>query len=139
MKQIRKNSKPVLSCIVMAIICIMGTITAFAYQAPIKVETEDPWSEYDTVVFENHGSEDMEHLLYDDFFVDKNGNIISLENAHPRLFCKHNFIEGYVNKHKKNSDGSCVTRKYECSCCNICGYSIEGTLISKTEYTVCPH
>lgn len=139
MKRTRKNSKPILSCIVMAVICILGTITAFAYQAPVTVETEDPWSEYDTVVFAEHDPENEEPLLYDYFFVDKNGKIISLENVSPRLFCKHNFIDGYVKKHKKNSDGSCILKTYECSCCDICGYSIEGSLISEYKYTVCPH
>ena len=108
MKQTRKKSKPVLSCLVMAVICVLGTITAFAYQAPVMIETEDVWMDYDAVAFAGHGSANGESLLYDYYFVDKNGEITSLENVSPRLFCKHNFIEGYVYKHKKYDDGSSI-------------------------------
>ena len=139
MNQIRKKSRPILACIVMAVVCIMGTLTAFAYQAPVKVETVDSWAEYDEVVFTEYNPDAAEQLMYDYFFIDKNGNIIPLENVEPRIGCKHHFVDGYVQKHKKNSDGSCIVRTYECSRCSICGYSIEGTLVSKSEYTVCPH
>lgn len=139
MKQIRKNSKPVLSCIVMAIFCVVGTIPAFAYQAPIRVETKDSWAEYDEVVFTEHDFDVAEPLMYDYFFIGQNGNIIPLDNTEPRIGCKHNFVDGYVKKHKKNSDGSCVVKTYECSRCDICGYSIEGAFVSETKYAVCPH
>lgn len=139
MKQIRKKSRPILACIVMAVICIMGTITAFAYQAPVRVETEDSWTEYDEVIFTEYELDVAEHFMYDHFFVDRNGNIIPLDSIEPRIGCKHNFVEGYSYKHRKNSDGSCIVKKYECSRCNICGYSIEGALVSETKYTVCPH
>lgn len=139
MKQIRKTSKPILSCIVMAILCIMGTITAFAYQAPVRVETEDSWAEYDEVVLAEQNFDVSEHLMCDNFFIDQNGNVIPLTDVEPRIGCKHHFVDGYVKKHKKNSDGSCIVKIYECRYCNICAYSIEGALVSETKYTVCPH
>lgn len=139
MKQIRKKSRPILACIVMAVVCIMGTLTAFAYQAPIKVETVDSWAEYDEVVFTEHNPDVAEQLVYDYVFIDKNGNIMSFDNVEPRIGCKHYFIDCYVQKHRRNSDGSCIVKTHECRSCDICGYSIEGTLVSEFKYTVCPH
>jgi len=139
MKQIRKTSKPVLSCIVMAIICIMGTITAFAYQPPVIVETKDSWTEYDEVIMLKDNPNIIEPILYDYIFVDQDGNMIPLNNTEPRIGCKHNFVEGYVQKHKRNSDGSCVVKTYECLYCDICKYTKEGAFISEYKYAVCPH
>lgn len=139
MKEIRKNSKPILSCIVMAILCIMGSITAFAYQAPIRVETEDSWAEYDEVILSEQNLDITEQLMYDYLLIDQNGNITLLDNVEPRIGCKHHFVDGYVQKHKRNTDGSCIVKTYECTYCDICIYSIEGALISETKYTTCPH
>jgi len=139
MKKTRKTAKPFLSCLVMALICIMGTVTAFAYETPVKIETEKSWTKFDTAFFSEHKPDVEEHIPYDYFFTDKNGNITSLENVSPRLFCKHDFVEGYATKHKKNSDGSCIVRVNECVRCSVCGYIKEGALVSEHKYTVCPH
>lgn len=117
----------------------MGTLTAFAYQPPLKVETADSWAEYDEVVLSEHNPDVAEQLVYDYVFIDKNGNIMSFDNVEPRIGCKHYFIDCYVQKHRRNSDGSCIVKTHECRSCDICGYSIEGTLVSEFKYTVCPH
>lgn len=138
MKQTGKTHRPVLACIVMAMICIMGTMTAFAYEAPIRYEAENDWSKSDAVFFSDHLDE-PEHFMYDYFFVDLEGNITPLEDAVPQASCVHIFNEGYTQIHTKNSNGGCVVEVYEAQRCTQCGYIKQGELISETKYTKCPH
>lgn len=139
MKKARKSRRPFLSSMVMAIICILGTITAFSYEAPVQAESEDNWAEYDTIFLADHDPDAVEYLPFDYFFVDQDGNITPLDGIDPQVLCKHEFKEGVTVKHKKNSDGSCVTEKRSALSCSLCGYTKEGEIISKLEYTVCPH
>lgn len=35
------------------------------------------------------------------FFIDQKGNLIPLADVKSSINCKHNFVDGYVKKHKK--------------------------------------
>lgn len=139
MKQTRKTSKPILACIVMAVICVMGTMTAFAYEAPIRYEAEDDWTNCDTVYFSEGDADESEHFMYDHFFVDPEGNIFPLEDIAPQASCNHSFVKGQTKKHTKNNSGGCLVEVYEAQRCTLCGYIIQGKLISKIENTECTH
>lgn len=138
MKRIRKKSKPFLACIVMAVICIMGIMTAFAYEAPIRYGSEYDWTEFDDIFFSNH-PEAPEHFIYDYFFVDQNGNIIPLDDTAPQASCDHDFKTGQVTRHTKSSDGSCVITYYTAQRCIICGDVKDEELVNEIRYLVCPH
>ncbi len=139
MKETKKNAMPILSCIVAAMICIAGTITAFAYDAPKKYVTDDlDWES--EITFSISGStESVEQLAFDYFFTDKDGNITALHNLPQRILCKHEYVEGTVTKHAKKSDGGCTVTIKSAKRCKFCGATIEGEVLSQHIYTVCPH
>ena len=58
----------------------------------------------------------------------------------PKIICFHDFVDGSLSEHVKNGKGGCVVTVYKAQRCCICGYIKGGNdIISKTEYTVCPH
>lgn len=84
--------------------------------------------------------EDMD-IRFDQQFTDENGNIYEVDkNAGGRAGCTHSsLISGTYQEHVKNSSGGCVLKSYNANRCNGCGSMFLGSLISKTEYAVCPH
>ena len=139
MKEPPKNTKPILSCIVMVLICIVGTITTFAYEAPKKYVTDESNWEDEVTFSVSDSTESVEQLAFDYFFTDKDGHVTALYNLPKRILCKHDYVEGTVTRHSKKSDGGCTVTVKSAKMCKYCGDTIEGGIISKTEYTVCPH
>ena len=139
MKKMRKNTKPMLSCIVMALICVMGTITAFAYEAPSKHVSDDIDWESECTFSVSDGMEDVEQLACDYFFMDKEGNVTCLQNLPQKILCKHNYVEGTTKYHAKNSNGGCTVTIKSAKMCKFCKDILVGDVISEHTYTVCPH
>lgn len=139
MKNAKKTRKPLLSGVVMAAVLVMGTVTAFAYEPPTKADFDEFGAEFEGSFSTHVESEEIDYSSADGFFTDEDGNIISLDESNPRLFCKHDFIDGIISLHKRNDDGSCVTKKYNGKRCSVCGEIRQGDLISRLEYVVCPH
>ena len=139
MKKTSKKTKPMLSCIMMLLIFVMGTITAFAYEAPLKhVSDEINW-ESECVFSVSDGLEDVEQLASDYFFTDQEGHVTCLQNIPPKVLCKHYYVEGTTTYHEINSNGGCTVIVKSANRCKFCGNLLVGVVISKTEYTVCPH
>lgn len=82
--------------------------------------------------------EETIELLYDRQFVDEEGNIYYIPDEEPHG-CDHDYVSGTEYRHNSNSDGSCVVTKYKAQRCSKCGTVIQGDLISRTYYPVCPH
>ena len=140
MKNAKKTRKPLLSGVVMAAVLVMGTVTAFAYDPPTKADFTK-FNSGSNIKFSTNGEAgNTGDFSHGDFFTDKDGNVTPLDETHPRLFCKHDFIDGYITIHTRNeNDEGCVTKKYHGKRCSVCGEIRQGDLISKTEYVVCPH
>lgn len=139
MKKTRKNIKIGLSCIVMAVICIAGTVTAFAY-APLQKHTLSNFNEEGEIIFSvPDNTENAEQFAFDYFFTDKEGHVVPLDNLPSKISCIHEYVEGQTTKHIKNSNGGCTVIVKSAKRCKYCGYTIEGGIISETKYTVCPH
>ena len=139
MKMIKKK-KTVLSFVVFFAFCLMGTVTAFSYESPQKVclGNFNPVGMYSFSA--SSDAENNEWLPYESFFTDSNGQIFPMTNRNPKIICFHDFVDGSLSEHVKNGKGGCVVTVYKAQRCCICGYIKGGNdIISKTEYTVCPH
>lgn len=77
-------------------------------------------------------------ILYDNQFIDEEGNIYPITEPVQRG-CSHTYESGTSVSHHSNSDGSCDVRKYNSRRCSKCGLVVEDSLISTTHYVVCPH
>lgn len=139
MKQIRKKSRPVLSCIVAIAICVVGTITAFAYQEPQYYMLTDFSPENEIIFSIPDGTEAVEHFTYDHFFTDNNGHVTPINDHSAKIFCKHNYVTGQITNHAKNSSGGCAFTVSSAEQCSKCGAIKQGAIISEHKYTVCPH
>lgn len=95
--------------------------------------------------FEEAGFEDWDmpeyDFLYDFEFVDKNGNIYSVEkqDAAVHATCQHQYVAGTAQKHVKDANGGCTITQYEASRCTLCGYVVLGDILASSYQKVCPH
>lgn len=111
-----------------AFMMLAESLTAFA--APVE-HPEEGCTEEGCVC---HGE-----VLYDEQFVDMDGNI------HPvgpsgRVFCiKHDIVDGYYQTHVKNDDGGCTVKTYKGKTCIYCHTIWLGDLYSTAKFVKCPH
>ena len=138
MKTNRKH-KPILLGVIMVTVCLVGSITAFAYDAPQKMSLQGFEDNGEYVFSFPNNIEHIEPLQYDYFFMDEEGHIVPLNENNNKITCNHQYVKGTVSKHVKNSNGGCVTTTMEAWKCSVCNFIQGGDVISKTEYTVCPH
>ena len=155
----RRKWNKVAAGVLVTVLAFANSITVFAYRDPFqRVMTEDVSQEEieykldeDMVLFAlddiNEGDskefvlmEEMDEteILYDNQFVDEEGNIYPITEPVQRG-CSHDFVSGTTVGHHPNSDGSCEVRKYNAQRCTKCGLVVEGSLISTTKYVKCPH
>lgn len=73
-------------------------------------------------------------------FVDVDGNAYEVhENADNCAVCDHNYVEGILQRHMKNSDGGCRVYFYNALRCTKCGNVTNEEYIGDRGYPVCPH
>ncbi len=110
-----------------AFMMLAESVTAFA--APVDAHDE--------------GCECAEHgavILYDEQFVDMEGNITPVSEVSPRLICPgHNIVSGYYQTHVKDGKGGCVVKTYHSTQCLYCETIWVGDLCSVTEFVKCTH
>ena len=86
---------------------------------------------YDQKVFE---------VLYDVEFIDENGVITPVNDVQPQVFCLgHDWLQGYVQTHGKNDDGSCTVTVFNSKRCPYCNTVIIESLYATYNYVKCPH
>lgn len=130
---------------------VCSSFPVFAYQAPTKLVWENSTQE-DIFLSSSNQSVDFEEntrnlrysfdtrpILYDNQFIDNDGNIYEETENNSKAKCEHNYVDGTYQKHTKNSDGSCITKSYNAQRCSKCGTMRIGTLINEMKYTECPH
>lgn len=121
----------------------LSSFSVLGYSSPISVTTENK----DTDIFSpgtdfTFTTDNIE--IYDNFsvsdtiFVDEFGNIY-YDVVQLDAQCDHNFIDGFVQKHEKASDGGCKVTIYEAQRCSKCGDTITGKLFTAQYYPACPH
>lgn len=138
---LNKKRKIVLSMATMALVCMTGGITCFAYNPPTTILND---SEYEINEEFSFMTEEMEAevLPYDFFFEDEEGNVYDANDVQEdsRALCSHDFcVQGTSTTHNKDGNGGCVVRKFESVKCIYCNTIKVGNLISSTTYTTCPH
>lgn len=139
MKIVRKN-KIFFSVVMMILICIMGGLTAFAYESPYKIIGNKDNDFY----FEGKFTKEekvQESISYEKYFIDNTATIYEVNelNTSERAGCLHEYTNGTYEMHKKNSNGGCTLTEYEAQMCILCGTVKLGDKISTTTYVKCPH
>ena len=82
----------------------------------------------------------LETILYDEQFVDNEGNIYEVnKDAAPYSLCKHSYLDGFLQEHTKYVSGNCIVEIYKGQICEICGHIIVGDFVSSHTYAECPH
>ncbi len=112
-----------------AFLMFAESVTAFACPA-------EPHDETACACGEEHGAV----VLYDEQFVDEEGNITPASGIQGRVICfKHDIISGYFQTHVKNDKGGCTVKTYKSTQCIYCNTIWLGDLCAVDEYTKCPH
>lgn len=150
MEQTKKLSKAV-SMVLIAVLVAVNSITVLAYEDVEIYHAEMPIEDIPTnadMAFIPTGEALVWELpdyvmnyerVYDNQFVDQAGNVYEVQEAERRFYCEHEYIEGMQQLHVDLEDGGCRVEFYNAKRCQLCGYLIDIELVSKTEYTVCPH
>lgn len=162
MENIMKNKKK-LSCfatiLIVGIITLFNSATVFAYESICYNEFSGNISEeeinrqlgdeYQSVFIPNGTNTEVEEVnwysyeievLYDEQFIDKEGNIYPVqEQMNTYADCAHQYVSGTYNSHIKNSDGSCMVISYSALRCSKCGRVVIGEEISRSTFKKCPH
>ena len=112
------------------------------------ISTEVPALNVDnTLITENITNESFEEFsiekdtsaTYKLYLADGKYNVLEkLDNGETAKH-QHNFIDVYLERHKKNSDGSCVTTLYEAVQCIICDRVWRGDKITAFTSGKCTH
>lgn len=140
MKNKRKRNLAV-SLLLILVFSMTGTMMAFAYEPPTQMNLGDGWFTLDIKINDGPVDLEVEDMPYDFFYVDNNDVVHPLnENNEINIYCVHNFMEATIEKHKKNSDGSCDVLKGPGLVCTKCGYAeMTGSPDLTMHYRVCPH
>lgn len=79
-------------------------------------------------------------VLYDEQFVDMDGNITPVSGISGRTLCfKHRIVEGYFQTHVKDGKGGCTVKTYHSTQCVYCYTIWMGDLCATGRYVTCPH
>lgn len=145
MSKINKAGKKALSYFICGLICVMGVVTAFAYDEPLIMEitgNEDFTFDVKSTYLATIGDvDDFGKMPYDSFFIDENENIIEIPEieAKAKAHCEHIFKAGTFTKHESRSDGGCRVLYYHAKLCTKCNYVSLGELNNMQTNMPCPH
>lgn len=144
-----KTWKKRLAASAFAAMMVLNSFTAMAY--PDVYHVEDNEAEVADMVVDGDGfwldesigdgyHKEIFDVLYEEEFIDAEGNITPASSYSPYVFCiKHKIVSGYFQAHQKYDDGSCLVKVHESTRCVICNTIWIGDLYSTLTYTKCPH
>lgn len=78
-------------------------------------------------------------VLYDEQFVDEDGEIYPIDFTAEEGCLKHNIISGIVQVHGRDGEGGCTLEVYDGTRCTECGTVWKGDLLHKTRKMPCSH
>ena len=148
----RKKLPVTVSALILVVVAALNTLTVFAYE-DVKVARGEGYEdgkfvnsdfalipEDGELVWENPEYVDNYVYYYDVQFIDEDGNVYEVhEDIEPCFECEHDFVNGMLQEHEKNSMGGCKVYFYDAVYCILCGYMPEKTFVSAMEYAVCTH
>ena len=134
---------------VFAALMVVNSFTAMAYPDVYHVDAgyaataEDAsdgsaaWADFSVV---DVYSESVCEVVYENQFIDEEGNVYPASSFSPYVFCiKHDIRQGRFQTHVKDGNGGCTVKTYEGTRCTICNSIWVGDLISTYIYVKCPH
>ena len=134
---------------VFAVLVAANSLTALAYPSVYHVEDNKANVVKGTVAGDAFWEEECAEsdymgpttdIIYDNEFIDAEGNITPVESFSPYVFCfKHDIVSGYYRTHLKDDKGGCTVEVYESTKCLNCNTIWIGDLYSRTYYVKCPH
>ena len=148
-----KKQLPVaVSAMLLVAVVALNSLTVFAYE-DVKVARGEGYEDGEFINFDfalipeggNLVWENPEYVEdyvyhYDVQFVDEDGDVYEVqEDMVPYWNCEHDFVNGTLQRHEKNSTGGCKVYFYDAVYCILCGYMPERTLTYVGEYIVCTH
>lgn len=140
------------SATIVGAVVALNSLTVFAYQ-DVKVARGEIFED-ESFANADFGFTPLgEELLWEDTvnmddyvhyfntqFVDVDGNVYEVhENVDICAVCDHNYVEGTLQRHVKNSDGSCRVYFYNALRCTKCGSVTNEEYTGDRGYPVCPH
>lgn len=144
-----KNWKKRLAAGVFAVLLAANSLTALAYPDVYYVESGDTEAAVDvaegTAFWGGDFAEDVYRepvaaVVYDDEFIDMDGNVTPVGSDGLYRFCiKHDIVSGYLQTHRKNDEGGCTVKVYESTKCLNCNTIWIGDLVSTHTWVKCPH
>ncbi len=144
-----KGWKKGLAAGVFAVLVIANSLTALAYPDVYHVRGGSKEMAEDTVegnafwageLVGDGYSEPGFAVLYEDQFIDMDGNISPVNAYGTYVFClKHDIVSGYYQTHRKDDTGGCTVKIYESTKCLICNTIWVGDLAATQIYAKCPH
>ncbi len=124
-REMRKMKKTMVAGLAAAMM-LAQSITVFACSAEPHDETDCGCTEAG--------------VLYDEQFVDMDGNITPVSGISMQTICPgHRKLEGYYQTHVKDDKGGCVVKTYESTQCVYCFTIWVGDLYAIDRFVKCPH
>lgn len=127
--------------IAMVISICLNCLTIMAYTPPDFI-TGDISADGEYVAFVADGESFPDFSTYDYYFIAENGDSVGVDrdSMNKRRSCAHNWVNGVIQNHRKNADGSCDLESYRAKRCRACGNVVStDELISTLHYVKCPH
>ncbi len=147
-RTIRPKEKVIVICI-FGLLIILNSLTALAYPDVHHVKNAVTEMAEDAVDGSNFWIYDYaedgfdmptEAILYDEQFVDRNGQVYPTGFGEESESCSdHKVTSGVVQIHKRDNDGGCTIENYEGTRCTECGNVWRGNFLFEIEKTLCPH
>lgn len=136
-----RNTRPILVCVMLLMIGLAGTVTAFAYR-PTNIHelyNFNSNSEYGFIPWWDMADEREGPLPFDRFFTDENGEVFPLEEPASRTACPHEYVDGMVTEHTKDGGEGCTLVKTEARWCRSCGFIDAGKVFFESFSAPCLH
>ena len=147
-----KKLPTVVAVMIMVLVVALNSLTVFAYE-DVKVARGDIFEDGsfedadfvfvpkgEEVVWENPEYMNNYVYHYDVQFVDAEGDVYEVhEDIATCATCEHEYVEGMVQKHVKNSTGGCRIYYYNALRCSKCGDIKGEEYVTDVGYAVCPH
>lgn len=136
-----RKSKWAASIATMLLIFMAGQATAFAYDIPEKMNSneEEEIAMEDIEIYFQGGEFEIDDIFCDNYFTDENGNVYEVENHSERRQCSHRYQPGTTTIHAKLNSGGCTVTVYRAQRCVICNNVVRGERIETRSYDKCPH
>ena len=148
----KKKLSAAVSVMLMVAVVALNSLTVFAYE-DVKVAKGEAYEdgkfvnsdfalipEGGELVWENPEYVENYVYHYDTQFVDEEGNVYEVqEDIVPYWNCEHDFVNGTVQEHERNTTGGCKVYFYDAVYCILCRYLPEKTFVGAMEYAVCTH